>query len=69
MGDVVLCDVAMGIISVDDVAVNAIAVDDVAFAGGVRSVAVFILPCESCEGCCVCCCLNVVALGYVSFSF
>ena len=48
MGDVVLCDVAMGtgIISVDDVAVNAIAVDDVAFAGGVRSVAVFILPCD-----------------------
>ena len=46
VGDVVLCDVAMGIISVDDVAVNAIAVDDVAFAGGVRSVAVVILPCD-----------------------
>ena len=46
MGDVLLCDVAMGIISVDDVAVNAIAVDDVAFAGGVRSVAVVILPCD-----------------------
>ena len=42
MGDVVLCDVASGTINVD---VNADTVDDVAFGGGVRSVAVFMLPC------------------------
>ena len=42
VGDVVLCDVASGTINVD---VNADTVDDVAFGGGVRSVAVFMLPC------------------------